>query len=102
MANSPLEGALPINFLGEFVTDAVGAGTFGVVTEIINKFDIANHTLEVDGVAGQGAGAANGDAVTNELNFIRIYTASGAIGLFGGCSAEISGGVVLRSNIPLQ
>ena len=74
LTESPLPGALPAQFLGEFKANKKGKGKFKAVTEIINAFASANVAAQDDsGISGMGSGALAKGANTIPLDFIRVY-----------------------------
>jgi hypothetical protein len=112
LTQSATVGALPAAFLGEFSSSAycdgpyyfgcqpiAAAGTFSVTTEVANGFSGSNTTLtNAMGIADvPGAGALANGANTIPLNWIRIYAASGTLGVFGGSENEVGGPLVLRT-----
>lgn len=94
LANSRNTGAIPTQFLGNFVTDGNGRGGFAVTgLEVCNAHISANQSRENDlGVADNPPvfpnpplppGAIDSNANSNGLPFIRIYRAIGTLSVFG-------------------
>ena len=76
LAASPLIGALPIQLLGEFTTDASGKAALSATTEVMDAFAASNVALtEEDGSAPPLAGALGRGAKSLPLDFIRVYQA---------------------------
>jgi len=105
LTESPVPGALPAQFLGEFTSNSKGKGKFKAKTEIVNAFASANQSVEDDyGIANilpplPPAGALGNDANTIALDWIRVYVIPPAGGnVFGGSESEPGGALVLRSD----
>jgi len=75
LTHSPITGALPAQFVGEFRTNPVGTGVFKARTEVTNAFASANQSLaDASGIAEVlAAGALIAGANTIPLDWIRIY-----------------------------
>jgi hypothetical protein len=104
LTESPVPGALPAQFLGEFTSNSKGKGKFKAKTEIVNAFASANQSVEDDlGIANMlpppPAGAIGNGANTIALDWIRVYVIPPAGGnVFGGSESEPGGALVLRSD----
>ncbi len=104
LTESPVPGALPAQFLGEFKSNSKGRGKFKAKTEIVNAFASANQSVEDDlGIANipppPPAGALGNGANTIALDWIRVYVIPPAGGnVFGGSESESGGALVLRSD----
>lgn len=103
LTQSQTAGALPARFLGEFLADEQGEGTFYAKTEIVNAFGSANPGLENDqGVADVvAAGALANGAITFPLNWVRIYEGVGDLSVFGTSENAVGGGISLTSRFAL-
>ena len=82
LTRHPQPGRLPIQFIGEFTTDAKGRGRLKLRAEIVNAFTAANQSLADlsgdadDPTAGNLPGPpVFGSANTISLNFFRGYFA---------------------------
>lgn len=104
LTESPVPGALPAQFLGEFTSNKKGKGKFKAKTEIINAFASANQSEADDsGIANTPppppAGAIANGANTIALDWIRVYVIPPAGGnVFGGSENELGGPLVLTSD----
>ncbi len=100
LTESATPGALPAQFLGDFVSNKKGKGRFRALTEIVNAFASANESLEdLDGIANvPGAGGIVGGANTIPLNWIRVYLVPPTGGnVFGSSETKLGGPLVLTS-----
>lgn len=102
LGQSGTTGALPVQFLGQYTTDANGSAIFEVEAEIINAYAVANQLVENDqGIATiRGAGDVTAGANTIPLNWIRVYT-TGTINVFGTSETNSGGGHIMTSKAPL-
>ncbi len=104
LTESPVPGALPAQFLGEFTANKKGKGKFKVRTEIINAFASANQSVAdnfgiADILPPPPAGAIANGANTIALDWIRIYVIPPVGGnVFGGSEIELGGPLVLTSD----
>jgi hypothetical protein len=103
LAQSPAGGALPVHLLGEFTTDRDGRGFLAAQLEVVDAFDAANPSQEVNGVAEAGApGAIANGGIQIPMDFLRIYRANGSLSVFSGGPAGATGGrFVAGTTIPL-
>ena len=74
-------GALPVQFAGEFTTDATGSGFFSALLEVVNAYSPANPGMTAaNGRAPRLAGVLANGGFNVPLDFIRIYRAAPALG----------------------
>ena len=105
LTHSPITGALPAQFLGEFTTQPNGKGHFKVVTEVTNAFASANISMtDALGIAEVlAAGALINGANTIPLDWIRIYRAEpdSLLTVFGSADGVPGGTLGLTALQPL-
>jgi hypothetical protein len=99
-------GALPVQFLGEFTTDANGMASFSAQVEVVNAYSPANPgQTGPDGRAPRLAGVFANGGFNVPLDFIRIYQAManpGAGGTVFTLDGVSPGGIhVLSTDMPI-
>jgi len=106
LAASRDTGALPVQFVGEFTTNASGQGFFSAVTEVIEAYAPANPGATLaDGTAPRLAGALARGGFNVALDFVRVYQGiaapNGPQTVFTRDGVSPGGAHVLSTNGPI-